>query len=232
MMSRSASEDRPHACPREGRTTSPNLRSRLLVLLLPITSLLALIWFLIRVIPKPTRATYPCQRVAFPLASSFVIWLLGLAGSAAAYRRAKSAFVRARYVAAGLCIVASVAFIWLSMAADTGSVAPARADEPIVNAPIGEGKGVHPGRVAWIHDANAATWPGDDGNTRQPYWHSNACTNPQVVTEMLSKGLRTLTGAGSDYAAWDAMFRNFNERMGKGDVGYQPGEKIGIKINF
>ena len=38
----------------------------------------ALIWFLIRVIPKPSRATYPCQRAAFPIATTFVIWLTGV----------------------------------------------------------------------------------------------------------------------------------------------------------
>ena len=47
-------------------------------LLLPLIGLLALIWFLVRVIPKPNRATYPCQRIAFPLASGFVIWLMGI----------------------------------------------------------------------------------------------------------------------------------------------------------
>ncbi len=36
------------------------------------TGLLALAWFLIRVIPKPSRALYPCQRAAFPLASAFI----------------------------------------------------------------------------------------------------------------------------------------------------------------
>jgi len=30
--------------------------------LLPVVGLFSLIWFLIRVIPKPSRATYPCQR--------------------------------------------------------------------------------------------------------------------------------------------------------------------------
>ncbi|OFY47440.1 MAG: hypothetical protein A2W85_01890 [Bacteroidetes bacterium GWF2_41_31] len=39
---------------------------------------IAFCWFLIRVIPKPSRAAYPCQRAAFPLASAFVIWLTGL----------------------------------------------------------------------------------------------------------------------------------------------------------
>ena len=46
--------------------------------LLPITGLVALVWFLLRVIPKPSRATYPCQRVAAPLASAFVVWTIGL----------------------------------------------------------------------------------------------------------------------------------------------------------
>ena len=42
----------------------------------PIFGLFSLIWFLFRVIPKPSRATYPCMRVAFPMASTFVVWLV------------------------------------------------------------------------------------------------------------------------------------------------------------
>ena len=34
------------------------------------------IWFLIRVIPKPQRATYPCMRAVAPIMSTFVIYLL------------------------------------------------------------------------------------------------------------------------------------------------------------
>lgn len=48
---------------------------------------LALCWFLIRVIPKPTRAAYPCQRAAFPIASAFVIWLISLFSTALFYVR-------------------------------------------------------------------------------------------------------------------------------------------------
>ena len=61
-----------------------------MVLLFPVVGLLSLIWFLIRVIPKPSRAMYPCQRVAFPLAFGFVAWLVGLVGSVVAFERAKS----------------------------------------------------------------------------------------------------------------------------------------------
>ena len=194
--------------------------------LFPISGLLALMWFLIRVIPKPSRATYPCQRVAFPLASGFIVWLLGLAGSAAAYRKAKRSFAQARYVMAAICIAAGITFIWIALSGTDQKITYGH--EPrVANSPLGVGKGVHPGRVAWIHDANATNWNGG----HPPYWYSDTCINQQVVNQMLSKALRALTGKSSDYAAWDAIFRNFNQQRGKGDVGYTPGEKIAIKIN-
>ncbi len=68
-----------------------------LIWLLPIIGLFSLVWFLIRVIPKPSRATYPCQRIAFPWACGFVTWVVGLAASAAAFRKAKASFLRSRY---------------------------------------------------------------------------------------------------------------------------------------
>ena len=109
----------------------------------------------------------------------------------------------------------------------------AQAHEPIVhNSPMGEGKGIYPGRVAWIHDANAANWTGSDGVTTPPYWHSDTSTDPDVVSEMLSKALRALTGRGSDEDAWEVIFKDFNHKMGRGYVGYTSGEKIAIKVNF
>ena len=44
----------------------------------PLMTAMSVGWFLVRVIPKPIRATYPCQQAAFPLLTSVVIWLLGL----------------------------------------------------------------------------------------------------------------------------------------------------------
>lgn len=48
---------------------------------------------------------------------------------------------------------------------------------------------------------------------------------------MLSSSLQALTGTASDAAAWDALFRHFNQAHGKGSVGYAAGEKIAVKIN-
>lgn len=217
--------------PQTGKPINSKSKFGWLKWLYPITGLLALIWFLIRVIPKPSRASYPCQRAAFPLASSFIIWLLGLAGSAAAYHKAKRLLAKGCYIAAAICAAVSVAFIWTAMSSTKQE--PVYAHEPIVsNVPMGVAQGIHPGRVAWIHDGNAANWPWGDNNTSQPYWHDNSSTDPQVVSAMLSKALRALTGESTDQDAWDAIFRYFNQQKGRGDVGYTPGEKIGIKINF
>jgi len=54
----------------------------------------SLIWFLIRVIPKPSRATYPCQRAAFPLASSFIIWLTGGLGLAVLRKNVRTQYIK------------------------------------------------------------------------------------------------------------------------------------------
>jgi sugar lactone lactonase YvrE len=216
-------------CSKRDKIINLETKHRLFRWFFPFTGLAALIWFLIRVIPKPSRATYPCQRVAFPLASGFIVWLLGLAGSVVAYQKAKRALAKARYIIAAICIVVSVGFILAAMSSTNEN--PAIAHEPIVhNSPIGVGKGVHPGRVAWIHDADATSWTGSDGNYNPPYWHDSI--DQQVVNAMFSKSLRALTSKNTDYTAWDAIFKNYNQQHGKGNVGYTPGEKIAIKINF
>ena len=51
--------------------------SRVTIYLLGIAST---VWFLIRVIPKPSRAGYPCMRAAAPFMSAFVVYLLSLGG--------------------------------------------------------------------------------------------------------------------------------------------------------
>ena len=55
-----------------------------------VTGVAALLWFLIRVIPKPSRATYPCQRAAFPIASAFVIWLTATVGGFFVFKKIKN----------------------------------------------------------------------------------------------------------------------------------------------
>jgi hypothetical protein len=49
---------------------------------------------------------------------------------------------------------------------------------------------------------------------------------------MLSESIQRLTEESSDNAAWNAIFRYFNQNHNKGDIGYQSGEKIAIKLNL
>jgi uncharacterized protein (DUF362 family) len=74
----------------------------------PIMGLGAFLWFLIRVIPKPSRASYPCQRAAFPLATSFIIWLTGMFSGALFFGRLKRKFLKIPYLIVALSIVAIV----------------------------------------------------------------------------------------------------------------------------
>jgi sugar lactone lactonase YvrE len=235
MMSFLKNEDQPRICPKTGKIIQSGRKFRWQWWLLPFTGLAALIWFLVRVIPKPSRAAYPCQRLAFPIASGFITWVIGLAASTIAFHKAKRHFVRARYVLAAICIVISVASIYvaLSYTSQNETLADPRVPQP-ANSPIGVGKGVHPGRVAWIWDPNATNWLGsyEIQGVRDGYWWEPNHTDQNVVNSMVSKSLRALTGKSSDFAAWDSIFRYFNQQHGKGNVGYQPGEKIMIKVNF
>jgi uncharacterized protein (DUF362 family) len=74
----------------------------------PFIGFLALLWFIVKVFPKPSRAFYPCQRVAYPIASAFVIWMLGFFGAVFSFRRAKSYFAKSKYMVA-------ISFIFISI---------------------------------------------------------------------------------------------------------------------
>lgn len=94
---------------------------------------------------------------------------------------------------------------------------------------MGTGKGIHPGRVTWVHAPEATDW---DGPGSGEYWWQTNHTDRSVVESMFSQGIRSLTGQGTTGAAWNALFRNFNETHGRGYTGYKAGEKIAVKLNL
>ena len=178
--------------------------------------------------PKPSRATYPCQRVAFPLASSFIAYILGLFGTAVALRKARQRLHQSRYVLAGICIFVGLASAWLTISIDSRQATAATfvpPDPP--NTPMGVARGINPGRVAWVHNPNANDWNGSDNY----YWDDDHI-DADVVEQMMSGAVRWLTGEVTNPAAWDALFKNFNKtHHDVNNVGYSPGEKITIKPN-
>ncbi|MHC4284615.1 MAG: hypothetical protein ACYSWZ_16820 [Planctomycetota bacterium] len=213
-------------CAKAGKSDRRDRKYRWLKWLFPIAGLVSLVWFLIRVVPKPSRATYPCQRFAFPLASGFVTWILGLGAWAVAFRKAKVSFARRQYAIGLVCLAVSVGALWLAVS--IGSDDWAMADEPEALSPIGEATGIYPGRVVWVHDPEATDWAGPgDGHP----WESDHTSLPRV-SGMISRSIQELTGADSDAGAWEKLFKYFNKKRGKGGAGYKKGEKIVIKVNF
>ncbi|MHC4750564.1 MAG: hypothetical protein ACYTFW_11880, partial [Planctomycetota bacterium] len=102
------------------------------------------------------------------------------------------------------------------------------ADEPVANTPIGIARGIHPGRVVWVHDPDATDW---DGPGHGHWWESDH-TNQAVVDKMMSRAIEALTDEENSADAWDTLFRHFNKTHGKGNVGYKSDQKILIKVNY
>jgi hypothetical protein len=129
--------------------------------------------------------------------------------------------------AAGL-VQAPLVWTEEAFAQQRGGMAPAdpfKPSEP-ANSPMGEAKGIYPGRVVWVRDANATSWDGSTG-----HWWEDASTDQKAVDRMTSRLLLELTGRKNEKQAWDALFRHFNQARKLGNSGYRRGEKIAIKLN-
>jgi hypothetical protein len=199
--------------------------------LLPlVVGLAALIWVVTRVVPKPSRASYPCMQVAMSLAAGFLAYLGALVLSALSLGLARRSLLARRYGSALILL-----FVGLSLPLFFGGdIEVARATYPTAdhpaNQPTGEPGGIFPGRVVWVHDPDATNQnclPGAYGHG----WFLNENNDQRVIDRMLSDALRVVSGEVTDTAAWQAVFRYHNGGRGKGAIGYQEGESVFIKIN-
>ncbi len=202
------------------------------------------IWFLIRVIPKPSRATYPCMQAAAPVMSAFIVYVLSFSGAFLSFRKAKVNFYKARYAIAAVFGLLSIVISFIFFSQDM-KVAYARVTTPLgvlpdaPNSPMGEGAGLNPGRVAWVFNPDATnvsctnSWgPDGKGDTADDdgyFLPKN--TNKEIVKVMLDSAMLNLTGETTVFAAWDKVFKYFNNKKGLGEVGYSPEQTIFIKIN-
>lgn len=186
------------------------------------------VWFLIRVIPKPTRATYPCMQAAAPLMSGFVIYLLALTGSLAAYRKTRLNFKRANYLYAFIFLLIAISGSIALFVQNPGEVFAVNTPEWVVraNEPIGVARGINPGSVVWVHDPKVANWDGTNG-----FWWDDAYTSQTEADKMMNKTITTLTGEKNLTKAWKALFIYFNKAKKGKSEDYQGNQKIAIKIN-
>lgn len=229
-------------CPKSGRIVGINKKNVVLKVCFPLLGLAALIWFLIRVVPKPSRMDYPCQQVVAPIALSFVAFISSTLVGVGTWKRFHSLWHSRRFYT-GLSVLLvgvllSGTFYVMSVdnslmgqvirkqidnGTDMGHFIPT--DAP--NTPMGVAKGVHPGRVAWAYDPQAAAWDGKRG------LYSDADNNSQTrVNDMMEGVIVALTRQHTIDKAWNELFRTFNFKKGKGAISYKKGEKIAIKINL
>ena len=95
------------------------------------------------------------------------------------------------------------------------------------NQPIGTGQGICPGRVVWVHSPGVAKWDGKTGLWVEDRWNDQARADA-----MIPEAVMQLTGKSTARKAWQALFKHFNQKHGRGNRGYKKGETIAIKLNM
>jgi hypothetical protein len=190
--------------------------------------ILTTVWFLIRVIPKPQRATYPCMQASAPVMSGFVIYLLTLTGTFKALSLAKLNFKRARYFYFIAFLVVAAGGSIAIFVQNPENVFANSAPEWIItpNAPVGTSQGINPGRVVWVHNPKAASWDGATG-----FWWDDKYNSQPETDKMMNQTLLSLTGEKNLAKSWKALFVSFNQKKSGKAEGYQTNQKIAIKLN-
>ena len=198
----------------------------------------ATIWFLIRVIPKPSRAAYPCMKAAAPLMSSFIIYLIGISTSVFSYKKFRESIRSSKYLISSAFLLLFILSLGIFIVNDpttafASSLKKLDTTFPLdSNQPIGTAIGLNPGRVVWVHDPRATNENYDPDNAGSDWWSSNNNADRDVINGMLERGLKEYADAETIAEAWTAIFTAFNESHGRGSVGYTAGEKFAIKLNI
>jgi len=215
-------------------------------------------WFLIRVIPKPQRAGYPCMRTAAPMMSGFVLYILSLGGLTMLFKKSVANFKKAKYWSGAFAFVlAAVLLVAFNIKdsenifANSNAVAWTRGVLPDApNTPMGTAFGIKPGRVVWSFNTAATnencqntinsktiSVPGETHPVSIMDWDNSDAyimpknNNQDTIDKMTDDAIKALTGTTTVSAAWDALFKNFNERKHGSATGYTAGQIIFIKVN-
>ena len=197
--------------------------------------MISILWFLVRVIPKPQRATYPCMRATAPIASSFIIYVLGISGSFVSFKKFVGFVQSAKLFPALMFLGLTMILAFAGISFNQNKVAAIEEANNLEgpNNPVGIAKGIFPGRVVWVYEpdaTNEAIYNSYSSDHSDAYF-SDLNTNQDIVDQMVEEGLLELTQEITLNTAWNAIFRHHNNQRGKGDVGYEEGEIVFIKIN-
>lgn len=189
---------------------------------MPVIGFFALVWFIIRVIPKPSRYLYPCQRIAAPIAVGFLGWLSTTIGLTISIKSIINFIKKSRYWAAAAVIILTIIGVGLYINLNANTPVTARQDGP-----LGEGKGINPGRVVWNYNPKATSWDG-----KSNYWWDDNNIDQDILKGMWANSLKKLTAKENTEEAWKALFNYFNQKRDKKELDYQKNEQIAIKLNL
>lgn len=204
-----------------------------------IMGIISSVWFLARVIPKPSRATYPCMRVAAPFMSAFIIYLLSLGGAGLAVKKSRS-FLRQKKYLLSLSLVIAAIFLFAVFIANNPETLKAVSSQSnqtksgpddLPNHPFGKAAGIFPGRVVWIWNPDATNENCVSTVEKKDWYFKPENINEKIVGSMFRDALVKLTGKRNVSESWNALFQYHNKRKNNVDKGYTKGEKIFIKIN-
>lgn len=110
---------------------------------------------------------------------------------------------------------------------ESAPAADAPAYEPLFpsHEPLGRGRGVRPGRVAWVRDGSLVSWDGEG------YWWESGNFDDERVLAALREAVCLVAGEDAPDAAWAALFAHHNREKGR-QGGYGPGQRIAVKCNM
>jgi len=140
--------------------------------------LAAIVWFVIRVVPAPHRARYPCQQVSITVALGYIaFWGALFTGLKIWLRHAKWKTSKAVPVVMVIFIVLiSVSGAVFALNFFNDGVVISKWD-PVPKEPIGIPKGANPGRVVWTWNPDATEkeltefWWEKDNNNQMAFKH-------------------------------------------------------------
>ncbi|MBN1697131.1 MAG: DUF362 domain-containing protein [Spirochaetales bacterium] len=216
-------------CGKTGKIKGIKKMQGLWKLLIPVTGFLALIWYLLRVIPKPQRSMYPCMRVAAPLAGSFLGYVLSITGLVLVIKKFKKIMKfgkilwKKKIIVATGCVALGLAALVINM--------NFAADSVWADSPVGTAKGIFAAqgksRVAYCRDRSAVSAPVSAAD-----WWANQYNDQNKINALVTAAVKSVGNSSSEATAWDNLFKDFNSTHGRGSIGYSPGEKIAVKINM
>jgi len=208
------------------------LPDKVLLILLGIVST---IWFFCRVIPKPSRAAYPCVRAVAPFMSGFVIYLLSLGGISLTIRKFSDNIRKPFSVTTVILIFILFLFTGINISSDTSFASSQekvlKGPQDGANTPFGKARGIKPGVVVWAWNPEATNENCKNTIENYDWFFSPANTDSKVVGTMVSDAIIKVGGNSDLPKSWDALFKQHNKTVHGKKRGYTEGEKVFIKIN-